>query len=54
MQRKQNKKTDSYKHTAKSSLKIAIVVSEYNNDITFPMRDGAIEELKVKGIQKKI
>lgn len=32
------------------STKIALVVSEYNNDITFPMRDGAIEELKFHGI----
>ncbi len=35
------------------SLKIGIVVSTYNNDITFPMRDGAIETLKKAGIQLK-
>ena len=53
MYRKRIKKTDSFKLADKSSYKIAIVVSEYNNDITFPMRDGAIEELKIKGIQEK-
>lgn len=34
------------------STKIVLVVSEYNNDITFPMRDGAIEELKFHGIRE--
>ncbi|MFA6464005.1 MAG: 6,7-dimethyl-8-ribityllumazine synthase [Candidatus Paceibacterota bacterium] len=49
MQRKQNKT----KYKVSKNKKIAIVVSEYNSDITFPMRDGAIEELKVKGILEK-
>ena len=53
MQRKDIKKTNNYKLTTSNSLKIAIVVSEYNSDITFGMRDGAIEELKVKGILEK-
>ncbi|MES2224062.1 MAG: 6,7-dimethyl-8-ribityllumazine synthase [Patescibacteria group bacterium] len=35
-----------------SKVKIAIVVSEYNSDITFPMRDGAIEELKFHGTKE--
>lgn len=52
MQRKQNKKTYKLQNLQTSKLKIAIVVSEYNSDITFPMRDGAIEELKVKGIKE--
>lgn len=35
-----------------SKTKIALVVSEYNSDITFAMRDGAVEELAFHGIQK--
>ena len=41
------------KTTNNKLYKIAVVVSEYNSDITFGMRDGAIEELKVKGILEK-
>lgn len=36
-----------------NSVKIGIVVSSYNSDITFPMRDGAIETLKNAGINEK-
>lgn len=32
-------------------LRIGIVVSEYNNDITYPMRDAAIETLKSVGVK---
>ncbi|MDB5204457.1 MAG: ribH [Candidatus Taylorbacteria bacterium] len=35
-----------------SKIKVALVVSEYNSDITFPMRDGAIEELKFHGVKE--
>ena len=30
--------------------KIGIVVSQYNNDITYPMRDAAIETLITAGV----
>lgn len=51
MQRNQNsKKTTDYKLKTKN-FRVALVVSEYNSDITFPMRDGAIEELKFHGIK---
>ncbi len=53
MYRKENIKSNEIKTTSNKSYKIAIVVSEYNSDITFGMRDGAIEELKVKGILEK-
>jgi 6,7-dimethyl-8-ribityllumazine synthase len=33
------------------NAKIALVVSEYNSDITFAMREGAIEELKFHGVK---
>jgi 6,7-dimethyl-8-ribityllumazine synthase len=51
----QRKKPESHFSKDKniSSLKIGIVVSTYNSDITFPMRDGAIETLKKAGIQLK-
>ncbi len=35
------------------NTKIAVVVSLFNSDITLLMLDGAIEELKIKGIQEK-
>lgn len=35
-----------------SKIKVALVVSEYNKDITFAMRDGAIEELKFHGVKE--
>ena len=34
-------------------LKIAIVVSEYNNEITSALRDGCIETLKKYGVKEK-
>lgn len=34
-----------------AKLKIGIVVSEYNADITYPMRDAAIETLKSAGVK---
>lgn len=36
-----------------SKYKIAIVVSEYNEAITFALRDGAIETLKKYGVKEK-
>lgn len=33
--------------------KIGLVVSSYNNDVTYPMRDGAIETLKKAEVQEK-
>ncbi|MEI6478723.1 MAG: 6,7-dimethyl-8-ribityllumazine synthase [bacterium] len=51
MQRKENQNKEIFKINKNS--KIAIVVSEFNSDITYPMKDGAIEELKVRGIQEK-
>ena len=36
-----------------SKFKIAIVVSEYNEKITFALRDGAIEILKKYGVKEK-
>ena len=39
------------KHAAK--YKIAIAVSEYNDDITFALRDGAIKTLKAHGVKEK-
>lgn len=51
MQRGENKnKIKSAKDFSK--MKVALVVSEYNKDITFPMRDGAIEELKFHGVKE--
>lgn len=52
MQRNQNsKKTTDHKLKTKN-CRVALVVSEYNSDITFPMRDGAIEELKFHGVKE--
>lgn len=53
MQRKQNLKSTSYQLPAKSSHKIAIVVSEFSSDITMPMKDGAVVSLKKYGIPEK-
>jgi len=36
-----------------TNLRIALVVSEYNSDITFPMRDSALETLIENGVVKK-
>jgi 6,7-dimethyl-8-ribityllumazine synthase len=36
-----------------SKYRIAIVVSEYNEKITFALRDGAIETLKKYGVKEK-
>ena len=38
---------------AASKYKIAIAVSEYNEAITFALRDGAIETLKKYGVKEK-
>jgi len=38
-------------HSAK--FKIAIAVSEYNDDITFALRDGCIKTLKAYGVKEK-
>ena len=38
-------------HAAK--FKIAIAVSEYNEDITFALRDGALNTLKKYGVKEK-
>ena len=53
MQRKNNSKMNSGEWRVDSKVRIAIVVSEFNSDITLPMLDGAIQELKVKGVQEK-
>lgn len=53
MQRKQQKIETPKLSALNPKLRIAIVVSEYNSDITFPMLDGALEELKVKGVLEK-
>lgn len=52
MQRKNLKKTLNFKLKT-LNLKIAIVVSEFNSDITFPMRDAAIKTLEKSGIRKE-
>jgi len=36
-----------------SEYRIAIVVSEYNEQITFALRDGAVETLKKHGVKEK-
>ena len=53
MYRKENLKSASDQLKVKSSHKIAIVVSEFNSDITFAMRDGAINFLKENGVSEK-
>ena len=52
MQRKSPKIQDS-KFKIPDSTKIGLVVSSYNSDVTFPMRDGAIETLKEAGVKEK-
>ncbi len=37
----------------KKTTKVAIVVSAYNSDITYPLRDGAYKTLLEAGIQEK-
>ena len=49
MQRKQKIEN---KKNAGAKFKIGIVVAEYNSDITFAMRDGAIETLKNSGVKE--
>lgn len=39
--------------TGADKLRIAIVVSEYHNEITFALREGAIETLKNYGVKEK-
>ena len=39
------------KHSAK--FKVAIAVSEYNEDITFALRDGAVKTLLAHGVREK-
>ena len=51
MQRGKNTKTN-IKPKDLSKTKVALVVSEYNDDITFPMRDGAVKELVSHGIKE--
>ncbi|MFA6050328.1 MAG: 6,7-dimethyl-8-ribityllumazine synthase [Candidatus Paceibacterota bacterium] len=34
-------------------LSVALVVSEYNSDITYPMRDAAIQTLKNAGVKEE-
>ncbi len=50
MQRKGNNKILSNKTGSK--LRIAVVVSEYNSDITYPMRDAAITTLQKAGVKE--
>lgn len=52
MQR-QKKEVKGLREKVKGSTRIGIVVSSYNSDITFPMRDGAIETLKEAGVKEK-
>lgn len=47
------KKTQDSKFKILDSTKIGIVVSSYNSDVTFPMRDGAIQTLKDAGVKEK-
>jgi len=35
------------------NLSVALVVSEYNSDITYPMRDAAIRTLKEAGVKEE-
>ncbi len=53
MQRQNNTSTKKFEVKNAKKLRIAIVVAEFNSDITFLMRDAAVEELKVKGILEK-
>jgi 6,7-dimethyl-8-ribityllumazine synthase len=46
-------KADSLAGAVTNKLRIAIVVSEYNEEITFALRDGAIETLKKYGVKEK-
>ncbi len=52
MQRKNNSPVSKKENTKKFNLskkRFAVVVSEFNSDITYPMKDGAIETLKKHG-----
>lgn len=52
MQRKNNTET-SFNLKNKNNLKIGIVVSSYNNDVTYPMRDASLETLIENGVKKQ-
>lgn len=49
---KESEKSKVKSEKENSKAKIALIVSEYNSDITFSMRDAAIEELKFHGIKE--
>lgn len=53
MQRKKNNQTKNSSLPTSNSKRVGIVVSDYNHDITYPMRDGAIETLKAAGIKEE-
>lgn len=42
-----------FKAVHASKYKVAIAVSEYNDEITFALRDGCIETLKQYGVKEK-
>ncbi|PKP23083.1 MAG: 6,7-dimethyl-8-ribityllumazine synthase [Bacteroidetes bacterium HGW-Bacteroidetes-21] len=44
---------DTEKVPSGKGKKVAIVVSEWNNDITFALRDGAVQTLKKHGVAVK-
>lgn len=53
MQRKKNNQTKNSSLPTSNSKRVGIVVSGYNHDITYPMRDGAIQTLKAAGIKEE-
>lgn len=53
MQRKKVKTKIQIPQKNNSKKKIGVVVSSYNSDITFAMKDGAVETLKESGVQEK-
>jgi 6,7-dimethyl-8-ribityllumazine synthase len=55
MSSKQKNLSSHKKFTAKHSakFKVAIAVSEYNEDITFALRDGAVKTLLEHGVKEK-
>lgn len=54
MQRKKNNQTKNSSLPTSNSKRVGIVVSGYNHDITYPMRDGAIQTLKAAGIKEEL
>lgn len=53
MQRKQKHPSNDLSSKGEfKKLKVGIVVSGYNNDITYPMCDAAIETLKIAGVKE--